>query len=396
MKCDEGSPKDICDKPLIVLDSDRKRDGIAKKFGAVAAYEDEKSGLVKVLLRGECFNEIGCVATLADRNGKRLTDLEFDYLDNSSDGFFEVHVPGKKFGYIDTSGKMAIQPIYDWTQHFREGLAWVVRDGQTLIIDKRGKEIVPEAIPGEEYMEVQPFFHGLARFSIVDFADEDGFKSCSLAFHHDDEENAGIWGYVNRSGKIVVKPQYIFAEDFVGGLAVVCKGKWTYDKKWDNEYSQGRPWSERMDWGAIDTRGREVIPCKFLEIKWRPFDSAWEWKDNGEITKHYLAALDSNDLWGIIDFKGNWVVAPQFQDMGYEWETSPDGDMFVFYARPIWGGGDPDETPCGIYSISRQRVIVPADKFVDIEFKSNKTIIVRETSNGPERTVRLRDLDPMK
>ena len=188
-----------------------------------------------------------------------------------------------------------------------------------------------------------------------------------------------MWGYVNNVGKVVVVPQYIFAEDFCGGLAVVCQGKWTIDKKWDNKYNQGRFWSEEMKWGAINSKGEEAIPCKFDEIKWRPWHPDCVDRDRN-ITKTYLAAMDENAKWGIIDFKGNWVVTPQFADVGYEFDTSPNGDMFVFYGRKVWGGGDPDDTPCGVYSISKQKILVPADKYRDIEFVSDHEIKVSDNS----------------
>ena len=370
-----------------------KRDDIAKLFHAVAAWDDEETGLVKVLLKGEVFNRNGCLATLSDSLGNRLSEDEFDYLSSSSEGLFEVHIPGGKFGYLDTKGTFAIQPIYDWTQNFREGFAWVVRDGRRLIINKSGLEIIPETLPVGDYAEVHPFYNGLARFSIVDFRNEIGFKCTALAFHHDDDQNAGIWGYIDTKGHVVVPPQYIFAEDFCGGLAVVCKGEWTRDMKWNNKFNTGRLWSKQMDWGAINSLGREVIPCKFREIMWRPFDASCEWNWHTEISKRYLAAQNQEGLWGVIDFEGNWIVAPQFGDMGYETDSSPNGDMFVFYSRDIWGGGDPDETPCGLYSISRQRILIPAEQFCEIEFKDNDTIEVRETPNGSTKILHLSDFE---
>lgn len=87
-----------------------------------------------------------------------------------------------------------------------------------------------------------------------------------LAYHSDYERIAGIWGFVNESGKEVIAPQYIYAYDFEDGLAIVAKGKWTRDKKWDNKYNQGRYWTEEELWGAIDKEGKEVIPCVFDEI----------------------------------------------------------------------------------------------------------------------------------
>ena len=184
-----------------------------------------------------------------------------------------------------------------------------------------------------------------------------------MAYHHDEADNAGVWGYVNGEGRIVVKPQYIFAEDFSGGIAIVCEGEWTKDKRWDNKFNQGRWWSAKMLWGAIDLEGRVAIPCKFDEIKWRPWTD--EWGGEAVMSKKYLAVRDVNGKCGLIDFRGNWKVGPQFGDMGYAFDTSPNGDMFVFYRRAIWGGGDPDLVPCGVYSLSMRRVILPAERYVD-------------------------------
>jgi len=356
-----------------------RRDDLLDKLGAHAAYDDDATGVVKVLLNDGSFNVNG-ISTLADKDGNRLTDLEFDYLSDSACGLFLVHIPGGKYGYMNPQGKFEIDPIYDRATDFSEDLAWVNRGNELLILRKDGTEIKPEALPNGDYARVEAFHQGLARVSIVDMGGFWGFMS--LAFHHDDDSNAGIWGYVNADGRVVVRPQYIFGEDFHGDMAIVCEGEWTKDKRWDNEYNQDRWWSEKMLWGSIDRDGNVAIPCKFDEIKWRPWS---EDCPEGVMAKKYLAARDVNGKWGLIDFKGRWEVEPQFGDMCYEFDTSPNGDMFVFYRRAIWGGGDPDCVPCGIYSLSKHRVVLPAEKYVEIDFVDDEHVVVRETSNGDEQ-----------
>lgn len=190
-----------------------KRDDLAAKLGAKAAYNDDATGVVKVLLKGGSFNVKG-LSTLADKDGNRLTDLEFDYLADSACGLFRVHLLGGRYGYVNPLGEFVIDPIYDWAADFSEDLAWVAREGRALILRKDGTEITPEPLPDGEYSRVEPFHQGLARVSIVDMGGFWGFMS--LAYHHDEADNAGVWGYVNGEGRIVVKPQYIFAEDFSG------------------------------------------------------------------------------------------------------------------------------------------------------------------------------------
>lgn len=363
-----------------------KRDDLLIKLGAHTAYDDDATGIVKVLLNDGSFNVDG-ISTLADKDGNRITDLEFDYLADSACGLFRVHLPGGKYGYMNPQGKFEIEPIYDRATDFSEDFAWVNRGSDLLILRKDGTEIKPDALSNGDYARVEPFHEGLARVSIVDMGGFWGF--ISLAFHHDEDSNAGVWGYVNAEGRIIVQPQYIFGEDFGGGMAIVCEGEWTRDKRWDNKYNQGKWWSEKMLWGSIDREGKVAIPCKFDEIKWRPWSEDFP---ECVMAKRYLAARDVNGKWGLIDFKGNWVVEPQFGDMCYAFDTSPNGDMFVFYRRDIWGGGDPDFVPCGVYSLKKHRVILPAEKDVEIEFVGDDHITVRETPNGDERTLVLSSL----
>ena len=122
-----------------------------------------------------------------------------------------------------------------------------------------------------------------------------------LAYHSDNSEIAGNWGFVNEKGQEIVAPQYIYAYDFEDGIAIVCKGKWTKDSKWDNKYNKGRYWTEEELWGGIDKDGKEVIPFIFDEIKHM-------WDCNNEVfMAHYGGWKDGH--WGIIGRDGRWCCA---------------------------------------------------------------------------------------
>ena len=47
-----------------------------------------------------------------------------------------------KWGFVDSTGKLAIPCKYDWAYSFSEGLAGVVLDGVGFCIDKNGKEYI--------------------------------------------------------------------------------------------------------------------------------------------------------------------------------------------------------------------------------------------------------------
>lgn len=89
-----------------------------------------------------------------------------------------------------------------------------------------------------------------------------------------------LWGYMDRTGKVVIEPQFRYERDFFNGLASVLKN----DK-----------------FGYINEKGEEVIPFKF--------DGALDFI--GEI-----APVRVGRKWGYIDLKGEWVLRPQFQAAG--------------------------------------------------------------------------------
>ena len=47
-----------------------------------------------------------------------------------------------KYGFVDSTGKLAIPCKYDWADSFSEGLAGVKLDGVVFYIDKNGKEYI--------------------------------------------------------------------------------------------------------------------------------------------------------------------------------------------------------------------------------------------------------------
>src|SRR5689334_4985835 len=87
----------------------------------------------------------------------------------------------------------------------------------------------------------------------------------------------GKWGYIDGTGKIVIKPQFVWAEEFSEGLAA-----------FENDHGKH---------GYIDERGAVVIEPKF--DNWTDFSEG-------------LAAVSIDFKWGYIDRTGNWAIQPQF------------------------------------------------------------------------------------
>ncbi len=141
-----------------------------------------------------------------------------------------------KFGYIDRTGKMAINPRFDQAGPFTDGLADVRVAERKISIDRQGRKITRAArkarqvkaenssegvspVPvkiGERfgyrddsgmividplYDEAYPFSDGLARVKL-----------------------GGKLGYIDQAGRMVIEPGFTEAADFSEGLAAVKIG----------------------------------------------------------------------------------------------------------------------------------------------------------------------------
>ena len=321
------------------------------KWNVNAIYEDEETGLIKTLISGGAFN-YGGISTYVTVEGRRLCDLDFEYIEDFHEGLALVCIYGCGYGFVDKDMNFAIPMQYNIADSFVNGKAKVNKynadkdSNEWYFIDKTGQEIkLQTAGEGIIYEEVGDFHEGLCRVSTLKL------RGFDLAYHSDYDDIAGTWGFVNEEGELVIEPQYIYANDFVEGLAIVCKGKWTIDKKWDNEYNTGCYWTDKEKWGAIDKSGKEIIPFIFDEIK--------EFNDTREaFIAHYGGWKEGH--WGVIDNRGNWLAEPIFEDIDYEYY---DG-LFAFYKEDKWNG---DDVPLGIYDTCQKKVIFEP-QFTDVTF----------------------------
>ncbi|MCL1991554.1 MAG: WG repeat-containing protein, partial [Spirochaetes bacterium] len=64
----------------------------------------------------------------------------------------------------------------------------------------------------------------------------------------------------------------------------------------------------------INKTGKEIIPCKFDEIKYfmnhgtEEAESSEEYGASSYLMAHFGGWQNGN--WGVIDYSGNWVVPP--------------------------------------------------------------------------------------
>jgi len=109
-------------------------------------------------------------------------------------------VTANKYGYINTTGKVIVEPYYDFAWSFTEGMSPMKLNQKYGYINERGAVIVP---PIYDYAWM--FSDGL---SVVKVGEK--------------------FGFINKTGKLVIPAIYDRADNFHVDRANVClAGKWS-------------------------------------------------------------------------------------------------------------------------------------------------------------------------
>lgn len=125
----------------------------------------------------------------------KTTWLEEGYSFNENLALVKIN---GKYGYINTSGQVAIPEKYDWAFHFTEGFAAVIDNGTLCYINTNGKIALRTNYKQESISSQNTFHSGLAAVKIN-----------------------GKYGFIDKKGKVVIKPQYDSINSFENDLAAV-------------------------------------------------------------------------------------------------------------------------------------------------------------------------------
>ena len=185
--------------------------------------------------------------TLLDENGNRTTDYSAFSIDGRGRSKNEIICTRSEssslVGYLKKDGNWMIPPIFDEGNDFEYGhcVKAKIKDKKYLV------NSLGEILPFDYELDTDDFDTDLCPFCAerydgkVEFPEEEYFEDL----------HAGNWGYINKFGKIVIEPQYIFATGFymIENRAFVAK------------LVNGEPL-----WGVIDNYGNEIIPCIYPNL----------------------------------------------------------------------------------------------------------------------------------
>ncbi|MCI3924751.1 WG repeat-containing protein [Paenibacillus sp. TRM 82003] len=267
-----------------------------------------------------------------DRTGYEIVKPQYDEVrdddgygvSSGTSGFYEglaaVSKNGK-WGFIDRKGKEVIKPKYEWAFNFYEGLAVVTNNGKWGYIDQTGKEVI-----ALKYDEVVSFSEGLG---VVLLDSEDGYRwgfvnkngkvvadfNDKYSFVRSFKEGIAIARYVdrnygfvliNKSGKVVADlgSKYDDVKDFDEGLAYVEKG--------------GK-------FGFINSTGKEVIKPIYDDAKGSSNGLIGVSLESNTDTFGFLAnPLDLPSSWATseIEVASTLNIIPLDIDYGYKNEIT--------------------------------------------------------------------------
>ncbi len=193
-----------------------------------------------------------------------------------------------KFGYIDQTGKFVIPAQYDAASRFVRGIASVSINGKWGLINKAGETVLAP------------------RYESLHMGDGE-----LIAFRSAKHEQ---FGFVDRTGKVIIQPQYDATAGFMDGSAVVVvdskhgiidkTGKYTIEPQFEfleARASEGLRLAKKDGrYGFIDSSGTFIIEPRFVR--------AISFSEG-------LAAASDGRVIGFIDRTGKYTITPQFQEV---------------------------------------------------------------------------------
>ena len=227
---------------------------------------------------------------LIDRKGRVVLAPTNVSVGPFHDGLAAVAVDYSHYGFVDLEGRWAIEPRFYRVGTFAEGRCLVeILEGDTtrfVFIDATGREVFPFEDSRSRYVEATVTFSE-GRLPVT---------------------RGGKVGFLDRSGALVIEPQFEQVLPFREGLAPAClagqwgmidlEGRWVIEPRWM------RAFCFQNGVAAVVSAGRNVDSPFLREHK----------KDDG--------VDEFRGLWGLVDRGGQYLHRPAFDYVETELATS--------------------------------------------------------------------------
>jgi len=271
-----------------------------------------------------------------DRNGRIAIAPQFEYERDFFHGLAGVSL-NKKWGFINEKGTVVIRAQFDEVRDFLDDLAPVRMGRKWGYIDTAGRMVVEP-----RFQAAAEFHEGLARVHIWErvgctsgrFTKEDA-PEYSFRLREDDHSDmpgcfpeGGHFGFVDKTGAVVIPANFFVAQDFSEGMAAV-RVEETADSKYGYidrtgrftitpRFNYGGPFSEGL--AAVETSAR-IVGDQVVDIAWGYADKTGglaipaRYEFAGTFSEGLArVAIRAGRSMGYIDSSGKLVILPRFSE----------------------------------------------------------------------------------
>lgn len=218
-------------------------------------------------------------------------DKNYDYIGSFNNGRACVTL-NKLSGYIDESGQEVIPLVYPIARNFNNGVAEVFDNNRfknPKYIDVDGNYLEKPLLKTQKDTEKNiqnnlPRFQASEPYENYALIDSNGKKLTENLYfspgHFDnlydlarigknnykfyiwEPDKVILYGYLNTNGKIIIKPQYLYADYNFGNDNMACVAKSFYI---DIPLSGNTFYKQNLYYGIIDTSGNTLIPFRYTK-----------------------------------------------------------------------------------------------------------------------------------
>lgn len=291
-------------------------------------YSDDFSDCgIALVVKEEFADFVKCNGQIIQTEPEEFTlkNAMGEFYQGYQNGFVSVEYR-RKWGYLNSRGKLSIPFKYDEVSVFNENYAVVRLKKNFFILDTNGVE-TPVKI--ENVVTCRSFSEGLARFSIKDscfgfinyFGDivinakylGCGYFKSGLAWAR---ITGGKIGFIDRKGNWKIEPQFEMAYDFdkESGMAQVKK-----DEKWMYVDSTGKTLNVSISERLVSFSDGFARGFKNGLVGFFNNEGNWVIEpiyENAKDFENGYAAVKYNGKWGFIDKTGKWAIEPSYAHVG--------------------------------------------------------------------------------
>lgn len=212
---------------------------------------------------------------LIDNNGNEILPLEYRAIaDKVVDGLVEIR-SNKRFGYVDITGRILLEPTYKSVEPFIDGYAIVSKASYYYDEDGRDREKSVYGVIDSQFKEVIPCI-----FRSMEYEQTSGRFKTDV-------------GYKTLDGRYVAE---------VDGKELLLDKKYKYCKPFSDTCAIAVSISEgHVKYGLVDKRSNDILPPIFSSL---------------ECIENELYKFKINDLYGLVNSKGNIILQNVYNGIG--------------------------------------------------------------------------------